>query len=158
MFVRSDSPLIGGLPVNWCCAAGSLPSDPPRTAPRIAGKEVSGRRTGLIRVSTSPIAGSPADLPRTMVVVRALLPSLGDLLLLAIVFWLFCAQPDSWSHFMGDANTGLHIRTGDYILSHGGVPHRDLYSWSRPQGAWFSVEWLSCVVYSALHRVWGLRA
>ncbi|HZU28250.1 MAG TPA: hypothetical protein VFA04_22165, partial [Bryobacteraceae bacterium] len=104
-------------------------------------------------MSTSPIA-----LPRSHAFVRMLLPSLGDLLLVAIVFWLFCAQPDSWSHFMGDANTGLHIRTGDYILAHGSVPHSDLYSFSRPDGAWFSVEWLSCVIYSALHRVWGLTA
>ena len=57
---------------------------------------------------------------------------------------------------MADANTGLHIRTGDYVLDHWRVPHVDLYSFSRPNGRWFAFEWLSCVLYAALHHVFGL--
>jgi hypothetical protein len=87
---------------------------------------------------------------------RVLIPALGDMLFVAALFWLFYSGPGSWDTFLGDANTGLHIRTGDYILAHGQVPHRDLYSFSKPGEPWFAIEWLSCVLYAVLDRVWGL--
>src|SRR3954471_16439560 len=74
---------------------------------------------------------------------RLFVPTLGDVLLLVIVFWLFFANPESWSSFMGDANTGLHIRTGDAVLATGHVPTTDLYSYSKPGGTWFAFEWLT---------------
>ena len=107
-------------------------------------------------MSTTPIAETPTASARRLAIPAWLVPGLGDLLLIGLVFWLFCASPQSWDHFMGDANTGLHIRTGDYILDHWRVPTTDLYSFSRPGGRWFAFEWLSCVVYAALHRVAGL--
>lgn len=107
-------------------------------------------------MSTTPIAEVSASAERRLAVPRWLLPTLGDLFLLGIVFWLFCAAPHSWDHFMGDANTGLHIRTGDFVLDHARVPQTDLYSFSKPGGRWFAFEWLSCVVYALLHRAWGL--
>jgi hypothetical protein len=87
---------------------------------------------------------------------RLLIPALGDVLFVAALFWLFCSAPGSWNTFMGDANTGLHIRTGDYILAHGQVPHRDIYSFSKAGQPWFAIEWLSCVVYAVLDHIWGL--
>ncbi len=74
---------------------------------------------------------------------RVLIPALGDVLFVAALFWLFYSGPGSWDTFLGDANTGLHIRTGDYILAHHEVPHRDIYSFSKPGEPWFAIEWLS---------------
>ena len=31
-----------------------------------------------------------------------------------------------------DGDTGWHIRTGEYILQNGTVPHQDIFSYSKP--------------------------
>jgi len=83
------------------------------------------------------------------------LPSYCDLLLGALVLWLF-AQDPGWGRLMMDGDTGWHIRTGEWILSHGAVPQQDLFSFSRPGAPWFAWEWLSDVLFASLHSVWGL--
>lgn len=83
-------------------------------------------------------------------------PSLGDFLILITLFWAFLAFPGSWMHFIGDANTGLHIRTGDYVLAHHWVPTRDLFSFSKPNETWYAFEWLSCTIYAVLYQYFGL--
>ncbi len=59
---------------------------------------------------------------------------------------------------LGDGDTGWHIRTGDYILEHHAVPHSDIFSFTRPAAPWYAWEWLSDVIFSTLHRVWGVKA
>ncbi len=83
-------------------------------------------------------------------------PSLGDFLILLTLFWAFLAYPGSWDKFIGDANTGLHVRTGDYVLAHHWVPTQDLFSYSKPHETWYAFEWLSCTLYAAIHRSFGL--
>ena len=83
-------------------------------------------------------------------------PSLGDFLILLTLFWAFLAYPGSWDKFIGDANTGLHVRTGDYVLAHHWVPTQDLFSYSKPHQTWYAFEWLSCTIYAAIHRSFGL--
>ncbi len=57
---------------------------------------------------------------------------------------------------MIDGDTGWHIRTGEWILANRAVPHHDLFSFSKPGAPWFAWEWLSDVLFAALHASWGL--
>jgi hypothetical protein len=55
-----------------------------------------------------------------------------------------------------DGDTGWHIRTGDWILAHGMVPTKDLFSYTKPGQPWFAWEWLWDVLFSSIHSVFGL--
>lgn len=57
---------------------------------------------------------------------------------------------------LSDCDTGWHIRTGEWILAHGGVPTHDIFSYSKPDGAWFAWEWLSDVIWASLNAHGGL--
>ena len=88
---------------------------------------------------------------------RLLRPSLSDLFFLSLLSWLFLTSPDGFNSLLLDGDTGWHIRTGDYILSHGQVPRVDIFSFSKPGQEWFAWEWGTDVIYSLLHRTWGLK-
>jgi hypothetical protein len=88
---------------------------------------------------------------------RLLVPSLSDLFFLAMLAWLFVGGPYGWQGLLSDADAGWHIRTGEYILDNGRVPHTDLYSFSKPGAPWFAWEWLADVIDGALHRLAGLK-
>ncbi|MEI9811229.1 MAG: hypothetical protein WDO18_00515 [Acidobacteriota bacterium] len=89
---------------------------------------------------------------------RLLIPSLSDFFFLAILVWLFVSGGgQGWSGLLADADVGWHIRTGEYILHHGAVPHQDLYSFSKPGAPWYAWEWLSDVIDGGLHQVFGLK-
>lgn len=83
------------------------------------------------------------------------LPSLADLFVLAMAVWMF-GSVNGWSGLLGDADTGWHIRTGEYILQHHRVPTTDLFSFSKPGAEWFAWEWLSDVIFAVLHSGFGL--
>ena len=85
-----------------------------------------------------------------------LAPSLPDLLFALLLIALF-GRPYCWQALLGDGDTGWHIRTGQYILEHGSVPARDLFSFSRPGQPWYAWEWLSEVIFAQLHHWWGLE-
>ncbi len=88
---------------------------------------------------------------------KSLAPSFSDCLFLAIVAWLFMFGEDSWSRLLLDGDTGWHIRTGEWILAHGQVPHHDIFSFSKNGEPWFAWEWGADVIYASLHRLWGLK-
>ena len=52
-------------------------------------------------------------------------------------------DPDFW----------WHLPTGDWILSHHGVPRHDLYTFSVSNHRWITHEWLSEVILAALYAV-----
>jgi hypothetical protein len=81
-------------------------------------------------------------------------PTFVDVMMAAVMGWLFATAGKGWSLLLGDGDTGWHIRTGEWILEHGQVPYRDLFSFSRAEGEWFAWEWLADVVFALLHR-WG---
>jgi hypothetical protein len=89
---------------------------------------------------------------------RALTPSFADCFFAALLAWLFICGASGWKALLMDGDTGWHIRTGEYILSHGAVPSHDLFSFSKAGEPWFAWEWLSDVVYALLFRVGGLKA
>lgn len=89
---------------------------------------------------------------------RLLVPSMADLLFVALIVWLFMsAGAHGWQSLLVDADVGWHIRTGEYILDHQQVPHHDLYSFSKPGAPWFAWEWLSDVIDALLFRWAGLK-
>jgi hypothetical protein len=85
------------------------------------------------------------------------LPSLTSLafgLPLLLLYW----QLGSPSALLSDPNTGVHVRTGEWILVHHGVPREDLFSFSIQGQAWCDWEWLSNFIYALLYRWNGLAA
>lgn len=88
---------------------------------------------------------------------RFLLPSFSDCLFIAIFVWLFSSGSGGWASLLDDGDTGWHIRTGEWILRNGMVPRQDLFSFSKAGEAWFAWEWLTDVLYAALHGAAGLK-
>jgi hypothetical protein len=52
-------------------------------------------------------------------------------------------DPDFW----------WHVTTGNWILSHHAVPHKDLYTFTVHDHRWITHEWLSEILISALYAV-----
>jgi hypothetical protein len=87
-----------------------------------------------------------------------LVPSLSDLLFVALIVWLFMSMGEhGWQSLLVDADVGWHIRTGEYILNHHAVPHQDLYSFSKAGAPWYAWEWLSDIIDAALFHWAGLK-
>ena len=61
-------------------------------------------------------------------------------------------------YMLQDADTGWHIRSGDWILAHAQVPRHDLFSFTLPGQPWFAWEWLWDIMAACLHRYGGLAA
>jgi hypothetical protein len=49
-----------------------------------------------------------------------------------------------------------HLRTGEWILAQHAVPHRDLFSYTRPGAPWVSHEWGFSVLVTLVDRFAGL--
>jgi hypothetical protein len=82
------------------------------------------------------------------------LPSIGQFLFL-VVFLVLTFSPGG-KPLLGDADTGYHIRAGDYILETRAVPKHDIFSYHSPPLPWMAHEWLSEVAMAVLHRISGL--
>jgi type IV secretory pathway VirB2 component (pilin) len=89
---------------------------------------------------------------------RLSIPSLSDLFFVAVFVWVcLSGGAAGWEGLLADADIGWHIRTGEWIIDHHAVPHHDLYSFSKPEAAWYAWEWGSDVIFGALHRAAGLK-
>jgi len=84
--------------------------------------------------------------------VRWALPPISGFALMCILFVLVIRSP----LFLGDSDTGWHIRTGDLIRQTGTVPHHDVFSHTMPGRDWFAWEWLTDVAMSVVHSNFGL--
>jgi len=82
------------------------------------------------------------------------LTSLAFLLPVVLLYW----QLDGPSALLSDPETGVHVRAGDWILTHRAIPKQDLFSFSIAGRPWCDWEWLSDVLYALLHRWAGLAA
>jgi hypothetical protein len=85
--------------------------------------------------------------------IRFWLPSLADIFFLCPFLILAF---NSGNNLLSDADTGYHIRTGEYIINHLTVPQNDLFSHITPPLPWFAHEWLSEVVMALVHTFSGL--
>jgi hypothetical protein len=84
---------------------------------------------------------------------RYWLPSFTDLFF-CCVFLRLTLSADSW--LLNDADTGFHIRAGEYILHNFAVPNHDIFSYISPPLPWVAHEWLSEVIMALVHRFSGL--
>src|SRR5919106_4492653 len=84
---------------------------------------------------------------------RFWLPSFADIFFLC-AFLRLTLSPDSW--LLSDADTGYHIRAGEYILHNFTVPKYDIFSYIGPPLPWMAHEWLSEVIMALIHKVSGL--
>src|SRR5260370_32198394 len=88
---------------------------------------------------------------------KLLLPSWSDLFFLFSTFWMFLATPLGWQRLLKDADTTLHIRIGQQILSTGSIPTIDWFSFSKPGGTWYAFEWLSEVMLASAYNLAGFK-
>ena len=84
-----------------------------------------------------------------------MLPSLTDFAFLMPIFFLF-GRMNGLKTLLSDCDTGWHIRTGEWILAHHGVPTHDIFSYSKPDGAWYAWEWLTDILWAFLNSHGGL--
>jgi hypothetical protein len=97
-----------------------------------------------------------APLVRTDRRVRIFTPSLTECFFGALLLWLVLGG--GGKSLLGDGDTGWHIRTGDYILEHRVVPHKDIFTFTRSSEPWFAWEWLTDVLFAGVHRIWGVKS
>jgi hypothetical protein len=83
------------------------------------------------------------------------LPSLTDVAFLLPLIFMF-ARLGGGKALLSDADTGWHIKTGEWILANHRVPRNDLFSFTKPDAPWFAWEWLCDVFFGFMHQHWGL--
>jgi hypothetical protein len=82
-------------------------------------------------------------------------PSLSDFAFLAPAVLLFAVMAGT-ANMLADADTGWHIRAGDWILDHHRLPTTDFFSFTKVGQPWFAWEWLWEVSFAWLHRSAGM--
>ncbi len=87
--------------------------------------------------------------------VRWLVPSVGDLLFVALLGLL--ALTTLSVRLLGDAGIGWHIRTGQLILATHAIPHVDPFSAGMAGQPWFAWEWLYDMLVGLLESAMGLN-
>ena len=108
-----------------------------------------------------PVKAGPAAIParRRVPQVRIwpwLVPSISDCLFIALL-WLLFMSGIGWITLLSDGDTGMHIRTGELILTTHLAPVTDPYSFTAPVTPWYAWEWLSDVAFAAVHHLGGLK-
>jgi len=86
---------------------------------------------------------------------RVLLPSVGDLIFLAMLATLLCTPLST--KLLGDGGIGWHIRTGQIIAAAHAIPRVDLFSSTMSGRPWFAWEWLYDLAAGQLERAAGLN-
>lgn len=80
------------------------------------------------------------------------LPSIAEVIFIVILAIILNGK----GNLLGDADTGYHIRAGEYIIDNLNVPSHDLFSHITPTLEWTAHEWLSEVILAFIHRAAGL--
>jgi hypothetical protein len=107
------------------------------------------RRVALYRGSGGDL--SLSDSPRYRS--RIFIPSLGNLIFLVLFLSLSFSKA---GFLLSDADTGWHIRAGEFILGTLSVPKHDIFSFITPSPYWINSSWLSEVMMALVHRSLGL--
>jgi len=82
------------------------------------------------------------------------LPSIAEVIFIVILAIILSGSGKG--NLLGDADTGYHIRAGEYIIANLAVPHYDIFSYISPPLAWTAHEWLSEVIFALIHKAFGL--
>lgn len=107
---------------------------------------------------TAALASPQPEVSWRGAVSHLLRPSLTDVLFLGMLLWTVVLAPIGWQRLLQDADTGLHIRIGQFILQNGYVPTTDPLSFTRNGSHWLATEWLTGVLFAFLHSYFGLKA
>lgn len=83
-----------------------------------------------------------------------IIPPISVVLFLTIFLYISFS---SGMNLLNDGDTGYHIRVGDYILEHQIFPKQDMFSFHTPPLPWTAHEWLSEIIMSLVHKVYGLN-
>src|SRR3989442_13058779 len=83
-----------------------------------------------------------------------LLPNLVGIVFAVTLFQVLFLSAGS-PRLFHDSDTGWHVRNGEVILNSASVPRADRFSYTRNDQPWFAWEWLSDVMFGAVHRVAG---
>lgn len=92
-------------------------------------------------------------MPKSDKTLPYLLPSIADMLFLALFLYLSFSAGKG---LLNDADTGYHIRAGEYILNNLSIPKKDIFSFISPPIPWTAHEWLSEVIMALVHKAFGL--
>jgi hypothetical protein len=87
--------------------------------------------------------------------VRWGLPSIADVFFL-VLLGILAFSPMS-KGLLGDADTGWHIRNGEFILATKSVPRSDYFSYTKAGQPWYAWEWLYDAIIAAIHHFTGLN-
>ncbi|HKW99360.1 MAG TPA: hypothetical protein VJN43_16590 [Bryobacteraceae bacterium] len=82
-------------------------------------------------------------------------PSINDFAFLAPAILLFCLMGGVASMLV-DADTGWHIRAGEWILDHHRLPTSDFFSFTKPGQPWFAWEWIWEISFAWFYRLAGM--
>lgn len=83
-----------------------------------------------------------------------LMPSMGEVLFIT----LFLAISFSAKFFLlRDADTGWHIRIGEFILKNFSIPRFDIFSYVAPPLPWITPDWLSELSMALIQQTLGLN-
>jgi hypothetical protein len=78
--------------------------------------------------------------------------------MLAVVTLAYCLFVfGAGTQLFRDADSGWHIRNGEWILDHRALPSSDPYSFSKAGQPWIQWEWGTDVLMGLAHRLDGLR-
>lgn len=66
-----------------------------------------------------------------------------------VVIFVTALQP------ITDPDFWWHLKTGEYIIQNHGIPHTDMFSWTRLGSEWVAHEWLSEVFMYGVFRIAG---
>jgi len=80
-------------------------------------------------------------------------PSLANLIFLVLFLSLSLSRG---GFLLSDADTGWHIRAGEFILATFSVPKQDIFSFITPPPHWINHSWLSQVIMAFVHQSLGL--
>jgi hypothetical protein len=84
---------------------------------------------------------------------KLFVPSIADVLFFTLFLYLSFSVGRG---LLGDADTGYHIRAGEYILDTFSIPRHDIFSYLTPPLPWTAHEWLSEVIMALVHKPLGL--
>jgi hypothetical protein len=78
--------------------------------------------------------------------------SIADVIFITILVCIL----SGYGHLLDDANVGVHIRVGEYMLDNFTIPTHDIFSYTRPPLAWTPPDWLADLIFALLHKSFGL--
>jgi len=109
---------------------------------------------GLAINNAVAVPGESQAEERVHPIVRVL-PSLTDIIVIVTIVFLFTCMQGTHA-LLGDGDTGWHIRTGQWILTHHQIPRQDIFSYTVPGKPWFAWEWLWDVTFACIYNRAGL--